>query len=110
MYETEVLEWMLWKQLNIRIRDIFPEDTLYDEALDYMRVIEFASLIDLQKRFRIEYDRAEKIMNMMNKANLIEGIKTGSHQDSLEKTKTPDVWKQGTGTRFGQETMEDNTT
>ena len=56
-----------------------------------MRVIEFASLIDLQKRFRIEYDRAEKIMNMMNKANLIEGIKTGSHQDSLEKTKTPDV-------------------
>lgn len=65
------------KTIEHKDAGLIPEDTIFDEVVEFLYEKEFASIFDLQKKFRIGYSRAEKILDRLSAAGIIEYFENG---------------------------------
>ena len=75
------------------------EDTLYDEITDYVCEKGYVSISDLQRKFRIGFNRAEKVIERLVQDGIIENYKARGVHRVVGKRGSPqhaqsDKWKQ----------------
>lgn len=75
------------------------EDTLYEELVDYVCEREYVTLADIQRRFRIGFNRIEKLMEMLTANGIIENYAARGRHKVIGRTGYPQhalscKWKQ----------------